>query len=284
MALPIRTTLADVQAVCQYLSTKPTGATLKEARTVVDRKRLDGRKLNALIFWGLIEEKDAKYRVTSQGREVSRDGGAKKASVLRNVIGSTEAYRAIIERVAHRDENSLSATEVAAHWHEHFADQVSDSDRILNDQAVCFFQLAMGADLGELVIGRRGAATRFEFSSETVQAFIVGKPVAEADATRQPSEDPPATGQKLETPAPGGSLVSGKQLGQAIFLAHGKNKKPVEQLKKILEQFKIPYKVAVEEPNLGRPIGNKVRKSWSPATVRSSFLQPTRNLGTRAET
>ena len=51
-----------------------------------------------------------------------------------------------------------------------------------------------------------------------------------------------------------------RELGQAIFIAHGKNKKPVEQLKKILEQFRIPYKVAVEEPNLGRPIGNKVRE------------------------
>ena len=51
-----------------------------------------------------------------------------------------------------------------------------------------------------------------------------------------------------------------KKLGQGIFIAHGKNKKPLEQLKKILDQFKIPYKVAVEEPNLGRPIGAKLKE------------------------
>jgi predicted nucleotide-binding protein len=50
------------------------------------------------------------------------------------------------------------------------------------------------------------------------------------------------------------------ELGQGIFIAHGKNKKPLEQLKTILDQFKIPYKVAIEEPNLGRPIGAKVRE------------------------
>ena len=50
------------------------------------------------------------------------------------------------------------------------------------------------------------------------------------------------------------------QLGQAIFIAHGKNKKPYEQLKAILDSFKLPYKVAIEEPNLGRPIGEKVRE------------------------
>ena len=49
-------------------------------------------------------------------------------------------------------------------------------------------------------------------------------------------------------------------LGQGIFVAHGKNKKPFEQLKLILDQFRIPYKVATEEPNLGRPIGGKVKE------------------------
>ncbi|MGH7770801.1 MAG: TIR domain-containing protein [Candidatus Binatia bacterium] len=44
----------------------------------------------------------------------------------------------------------------------------------------------------------------------------------------------------------------------AIFLGHGKNKKPLEQLKQILDQYKIPYKVAVDEPNRFRPISQKV--------------------------
>ena len=51
MSLPIRTTIEDVIEVCRYLSTKPTGATIKDARTVLDAKRLDGRKLSALKSW-----------------------------------------------------------------------------------------------------------------------------------------------------------------------------------------------------------------------------------------
>lgn len=51
-----------------------------------------------------------------------------------------------------------------------------------------------------------------------------------------------------------------KELGQGILIAHGKNKKPLDQLKRILDQFKIPYKVAIDEPNLGRPIGAKVKE------------------------
>ena len=44
----------------------------------------------------------------------------------------------------------------------------------------------------------------------------------------------------------------------AIFLGHGKNRKPLEQLKQILDQYKIPYLVAVQEANRFRPISQKV--------------------------
>ena len=44
-----------------------------------------------------------------------------------------------------------------------------------------------------------------------------------------------------------------------IFIAYGKNKKPLEQLEKILKQFNVPYKIAVDEPHSGRPISQKVK-------------------------
>ncbi|MEV7429234.1 TIR domain-containing protein [Nocardioides sp. NPDC092400] len=43
-----------------------------------------------------------------------------------------------------------------------------------------------------------------------------------------------------------------------VFIAHGKNRTPLDQLKKALDQFKVKYAVAVDEPNRGRPISKKV--------------------------
>lgn len=43
-----------------------------------------------------------------------------------------------------------------------------------------------------------------------------------------------------------------------VFIAHGKNRGPLDQLKKMLDQFKVAYAVAVDEPNRGRPISAKV--------------------------
>ena len=47
---------------------------------------------------------------------------------------------------------------------------------------------------------------------------------------------------------------------RAIFIGHGKKKGPLEKLQKILSSFQIPYKVAVDEANLGRPIPQKVKE------------------------
>ena len=264
MSLPIRTTIEDIQAVCTYLAKKPTGASLKEAKAVLDSKCLDGRKLSAFKFWKLIEDQE-RLKLTQLGREAVRDDGFHQIETLAQVVRSIEPYRAVVERAAHRQEKSLTALEVAAHWHDHFKSDVSSNEKILNDQAVCFFQVAGGAGLGALVIGRRGAPTRFEFERASISAFIDGNPPhvnhnLRADETNDDFEDEyeEKGSKKHETENVNNSPSS---LGKAIFVAHGKNKKPLEQLKHILEQFKIPYKVAVDEPNLGRPIGEKVRET-----------------------
>ena len=164
---------------------------------------------------------------------------------------------AVVERVAHRHEDTLTTTDVAAHWHDHFRDQVSNSDRILKDQAVCFFQLVSEVLLGTLIVGRKGQPTRFSFNVEALNSFVsdvsltVGSKIEEKIEVEAEEETTLHLPQEEKKPT---TLVQG------IFIAHGKNKKPLEQLKKILNEFKIPYKVAIDEPNIGRPISSKIRE------------------------
>lgn len=47
----------------------------------------------------------------------------------------------------------------------------------------------------------------------------------------------------------------------AIFLGHGKNRVPLQQLEKFLSEYKIPHKVVIDEANQGRPISQKVADS-----------------------
>ena len=77
----------------------------------------------------------------------------------------------------------------------------------------------------------------------------------------QQSQEKPTEGGKTpaevmvkleEAPKPTTSAVN------QIFVIHGKDTAPVEQLKKLLSEFKIPFKVAIDEPHVGRPISQKV--------------------------
>jgi hypothetical protein len=78
------------------------------------------------------------------------------------------------------------------------------------------------------------------------------KPEGETEGEPAPSATPPAP--VVPPPCP--------PVTNQIFVIHGKNKVPLEQLKKILDDpFKIPYKVAEDEPNVGRPISQKVAET-----------------------
>jgi hypothetical protein len=204
MGLPIRTTLDDVQTVCGYLSKKPTGSTLVEVRKVLDGKYLDGRKLSALKSWKLIEE-DGRLKIADDGRRVVREE-SDRVAVFRRVIAEIDAYRAVVERAGHKNEFSISSTDVAAHWHKHFKDDASSSDRVLNDQAVCFFQIASGANLGSVVIGRKGKATRFEFVADAVRQFLDSEELDNSTLSGDTLET------EAEVPEPKGGFPQGNQV------------------------------------------------------------------------
>jgi predicted nucleotide-binding protein len=264
MALPNRASIEDVNQTCSYLANKPTGATLKEISGVVGETLVHPNRIAALQAWGLIAgPDDGRYKVTDDGRRCTK-GDAERTAVLKNVIRRIPAYMAIVERAAHRREDSLTTNDVGAHWHEHFRGDASSSDVILKQQAISFFQIAQGAGLGTMIIGRRGAETRFSFTADALSSFISESTVPLPAEPTQPMETKADVGEgeavKSEPVHTAAQPEAPKQMGQGIFIAHGKNKKPLEQLKKVLDQFRIPYKVATEEPNLGRPISAKVRQ------------------------
>ena len=79
------------------------------------------------------------------------------------------------------------------------------------------------------------------------------------DEEEEVDEDEAAVAE-AEPPAPPPDLER-KRRPNRMFIGHGKNKKPLEQLKGMLDQVGIPYSVAEHAANLGRPIPTKVRET-----------------------
>ena len=133
-------------------------------------------------------------------------------------------------------ENVVSAVDVATHWHDHFPINVSSNEKILNDQAICFFQVAAGAELGSLVVGRKGAPTRFEFIAEKIAALaglgevgggLPGEPVLE-EASGEPEEGKVEDFAEKMKPA----RLTGGVSNNKVFITHGKNKKVLDQIER----------------------------------------------------
>ncbi len=259
MSLPTRATLEDLEAVCAYLVTKPTGATLAEARAVVDSKRLDGRKLAALRFWGVIENDGTKMKITDTGRRLVRDSGSTRSEVLREVVSQVPAYVAVIERAALGGELTVAVTEVASHWHEHFRSDVSDSDTILNSQALCFFHVAQAADLGRITLGRKGRSTRFDFDAAAVRTFVKG-------STEESSGGTPAEGTaEVDDPAATEAVSLGERAeddtatqSNRVFITHGKNRQILNQVKELVVYGKFEPVIAIEHETAAKPVPLKV--------------------------
>jgi len=90
------------------------------------------------------------------------------------------------------------------------------------------------AAAGEALIGRADTAS---------DADDVDHKAAASENEQPPSLAPPV--------APVSPL-------KKVFIAHGKSREPLQQLKAVLDKFKVQYAVAVEEPNKGRPISLKL--------------------------
>lgn len=262
MPLAVRTTTEDILKICQYLSTKPTGVTITEAKRVLDISLLNNRKLSALKTWNLIEDADGRLKVTDDGRLAIKDIDKGMPKVLRSIIRRIEPYNAAIERAAHTNEQSLSAIDVASYWHNHFAEEVANSDEVLNDQAVCFFQLVHGARLGELIVGRKGSPTRVDFFSEALNSFVrsVEPPTENNRENIVATEHYDDNEQDLESndAQHTNQNVSLSQGVGRVFITHGRNTKIVEQLKQIVIFGKLTPIVAEEHETTSKPVPEKV--------------------------
>ncbi len=282
MALPLCTTPDDVKKMVAFLSRKPSGVGIDDARKVLGETLVDNRKIATLQALHIVHRENGKLKLTQDiGRVLSRANDQEFAELLRKTLAGIPAYSSCLEWTYHKNLSELTTADLGAFWHDHFREELgTEIEREITQRAVCFFQLASGAALGKFLVGRKGQQTRLVVDRAAIEVFLhagqfddlaeeslsgVGATTQELDANQ--ADDALAKSSQSVTAAllsPSSKAVNeviDNAGGNGIFVGHGKNKKPLEQLKVILDQFKIPYRVAVEEPNLGRPISEKVRET-----------------------
>jgi hypothetical protein len=275
MALPIKTTMEDCDKIVAYLKTKPAGATIAEAKGVIDGRHLDPRKIRAYEVWGLITHSDGRIALTEAGREIARDASTAPEH-YRRVIDRVRPYRSAIERAHHAGHDALLLTDVAANWHDHQQDALgTKSETSIKDAVTCYFNLAEGAGLGKYTIGRRGQETRLDLMRSEVETFIDEGPSAppwstpaamdevaddkpnegEAEFDEVSSQDSPPV---LEPVASAVAALPETTEALRVFITHGRNRDIVEQVETMLGVTDIAFEVAVESESTAIPVPEKV--------------------------
>ncbi|MFZ1881070.1 MAG: TIR domain-containing protein [Gaiellaceae bacterium] len=217
------------------------------------------------------------------------------SSVFRDLVMSSRGY-GLTEGGAHADEFSLTPLGDAATGADEVAQQRAFKQAVMNVPPYkVFFDAYSGKKFPATPSLREFLAKHAEVSSDRLDECVehLKADAAAASLTRTvkgaiyvdlegvpvaPDTTAPDRDGEAETPdeststlaealgdvadgtngskSPPPAALPGKP--KKVFIAHGKNHTPLDQLKKALDQFKVQYAVAINEPNAGRPISKKV--------------------------
>jgi len=258
MVLPTSTKPEDIKSIVNYLITKPAGATLKEIKTVLGSKIIDPRKLAAFYTLNVITRDGERFKLTNKvGRKLGRASEEDFSRILLGEIGCVRPYRGVLEWAYHNELRELPVSEVGAHWHDNFRQDLgTEKESEILHKAVCFLQLCSGAGLGKFIMGRRGQPSRLVIARDVLEGFAKAEPVP---VGRPQSEGAPEEITSVEAPEELPPVDESKTArSKRVYITHGKNKRFVEPIKKLLKFGELESIVSVEKQSVSEPVPDKV--------------------------
>lgn len=231
-----RDTLKEALKVAQTIQDQNNGEPMKRI-FIADHLKIKPESsnfrysLSSSYRYGLTKGsyKSEYIELTSLGAQITKPHSPQDRILgLQEAAQKPDVFRNIYER--YRDAKLPSD--------EYFKNLLEDEFKVPREHVdECLSLLIENGRFTNIIQDIAGAA-RVVFETIPIAPPEEGIPEEEVPPTEMPPPKPPILKQ--------------------IFIAHGKNKVPLEQLKRILDQFKVPYKVAIDEPHRGRPISQKV--------------------------
>lgn len=226
-------TLADI------LDTTPTSSAFRD---LVASSRLYG------LTSGGINSSD--YELTEAGEQVTSEDDAEREEALKAAVMDVAPYKAFLDAFAGKKVPS------AGPFREFLKRDAGVPAEYLDE---CMTYISEDLKTAGLVRTVKGS------DWVNLSGVPTPAPVAEAEPEAAGSEhlkDGKGRGTsdlRTEEQEQASREAVKKRRPNKLFVGHGKNKKPLEQLTKLLRDLGIPHLVAEEEPSVGRPISKKVR-------------------------
>lgn len=197
------------------------------------------------------------FALTTVGKDATGENAERRVAALKAAVLNVPPYKAFFE---HFVDKKVPGDPAFAEFLRKYASV--PSDRVEE----CMEHIVADAETAGLLRSMSGGkwvdmtgipAATSEEQGDQPDDGDDGETGAVERATSTEGEGIPApVASESETPAT-------SKRPNAIFVGHGRNKKPRDQLVKILTEYGIPHKVAEDEPNRGRPIPTKVKETMS---------------------
>ncbi len=273
MILPILASPDDAIKVVQFLKTRATGCTVEDAKSILDKKLLDPRKVNAYLIWGLAYRDGDKLKLSELGKKLARVVSTEYPDIFCAILRSINPYHSALEWVFYqKDLSEITNIDIAAYWHENKSFSIeTENENTLKDMAVCYFKVCETANIGKLTLGRKGQATRLSINRDQLGQYIGGSTLTSSTKIddQETSTDDTSSIRTSEELTPiekrkeSDSMhvqVEASILSDTtrIFISHGKNMEIVEQIKTLIELANLDYEVVVETETSAIPIPEKV--------------------------
>jgi len=188
------------------------------------------------------------FSLTPLGSEATRGDEVAQMAAYKQAVMNVLPYKAFFATFNNKKIPSATA----------FKEFLTRSASVAAERAdECMQFILADAQTAGLVRTMKGGAQYVDLAgtpTTSVEDDVEPEDTLELDVGgAEPAEEGDRTPREQVTTPPPGDAKPKK-----VFIAHGKNRTPLEQLKNALDTFKVRYAVAVDEPNAGRPISRKV--------------------------
>ncbi|MGH9936129.1 MAG: hypothetical protein ACREAM_07775, partial [Blastocatellia bacterium] len=143
-----------------------------EATDAFRKRILNPQKIAVYERWGIVARDGDRLSLSPLGWELARRSEP-EVSVFRAVLDRDPLYRSALEWIRKHRLERVTHPRVIAHWAEHSTSPVcAGRENAIKVNAICFFHLCQAAELGTVILGKRGQPARLQVDSEELERHI----------------------------------------------------------------------------------------------------------------
>jgi hypothetical protein len=234
--LPSQTTEENLTKMINYLSNKPGFVNKRDMQKAIE-KHGDNRKIESLIYIGLIDKEGEEIKLSDAGRDYERSNEERRRLILFRQLYRVPLFYHTLEWIKNYPITNPTTIDVASYWNDNYSEYLEGKAvRPVTEAAIFFLRFLGIAGIGDFVQAGAGRKTHLKVDpNELNKAY---ENVTRGRAVGGETEEEPP--EKTATPPtkPTTELVSPYiNINIQVHIDAEASKDQIEQLFKNLDKY-----------------------------------------------